>query len=98
MSVSPAGTLALTLNTIAGDNTINAVEKATGFAITGNAGSEPIVRVTVTIGTVQLAPVISDSGGAWLVPILADPPYLVEPSVDIRVTASKAGVYRANAG
>ena len=91
VTVNPVGALSLTLNTIAGDNTINAVEKATGFAITGNAGSEPIVRVTVTIGTIQLAPVISDSGGAWLVPILADPPYLVEPSVDIRVTATKAG-------
>ena len=91
VTVNPVGALSLTLNTIAGDNTINAAEKATGFAITGNAGSEPIVRVTVTIGTVQLAPVISDSGGAWLVPIPADPPYLIEPSVDIQVTATKAG-------
>ena len=91
VTVNPVGALSLTLNTIAGDNTINAVEKATGFAITGNAGSEPIVRVTVTIGTIQLAPVISDSGGAWLVPIPADPPYLIEPSVDIQVTATKAG-------
>ena len=91
VTVNPAGTLSLTLDTIAGDNTINAAEKATGFAITGNTGAEPIVSVTVTVGTVQLTPVISDDGGAWLVPIPADPPYLIEPSVDIQVTATKAG-------
>ena len=91
VTVNPAGTLSLTLDTIAGDNTINAAEKATGFAITGNTGAEPIVSVTVTIDAVQLTPVISDSAGAWLVPIPGDPPYLVEPSVDIQVTATKAG-------
>ena len=41
VTVNPAGTLSLTLDTIAGDNTINAAEKATGFAITGNTGAEP---------------------------------------------------------
>ena len=91
VTVNPVGALSLTLNTIAGDNTINAAEKATGLSITGNAGAEPIVSVTVTIGTVQLASVISDSGGAWLVPIPPNSPYLVEPSVDIQVTATKAG-------
>ena len=91
VTVNPVGVLSLTLNTIAGDNTINAAEKATGLSITGNAGAEPIVSVTVTVGTVQLTPVISDSGGTWLVPIPPEPPYLVEPSVEIRVTATKAG-------
>ncbi len=91
VTVNPVGALSLTLNTIAGDNTINAAEKATGLSITGNAGAEPIVSVTVTIGTVQLASVISDSGGAWLVPIPPNSPYLVEPGVDIQVTATKAG-------
>ena len=95
VTVNPAGTLSLTLDTIAGDNTINAVERATGFAITGNTGAEPIVSVTVTVGTVQLTPVISDEGGAWLVPIPTNPSYLVEPSVEIRVTASKAGLTEA---
>ena len=91
VTVNPVGALSLTLNTIAGDNTINAAEKATGLSITGNAGAEPIVSVTVTIGTIQLASVISDSGGTWLVPIPPNSPYLVEPSVDIQVTATKAG-------
>ena len=89
--MNPVGVLSLTLNTIADDNTINAAEKVAGFAITGNTGSEPVVSVTVTIDAVQLTPVISDSAGAWLVPIPGDPPYLVEPSVDIQVTATKAG-------
>ena len=91
VTVNPFGVLSLTLNTIAGDNTINAAEKAAGFAITGNTGAEPIVSVTVTIDTVQLTVVISDDGGAWLVPIPPNSPYLVEPSVDIQVTATKAG-------
>ena len=91
LTVNPVGVLSLTLNTIADDNTVNAAEKVAGFAITGNTGSEPVVSVTVTIDAVQLTPVISDSAGAWLVPIPGDPPYLVEPSVDIQVTATKAG-------
>ena len=91
LTVNPVGVLSLTLNTIADDNTVNAAEKVAGFAITGNTGSEPVVSVTVTIDAVQLTPVISDSAGAWLVPIPGDPPYLVEPSVDIHVTATKAG-------
>ena len=91
VTVNPVGTLALTLNAVAGDNTINAAEKAVEFTITGNTGVEPTVSVTVTIGTTQLAPVISDTGGAWLVPIPADSSYLVEPSVDINVTATKTG-------
>ena len=91
VTVNPIGVLSLTLNTIAGDNTINATEKAAGLSITGNTGAEPTVDVTVTVGTARLASVISDSGGAWLVPIPADASYLVEPSVNIRVTAAKAG-------
>ena len=91
VTVNPVGALSLTLNTIAGDNTINAAEKATGFAITGNTGVEATVSVTVRVGAVQLTAVISDNEGNWLVRIPANPLYLVEPSVDIRVTATKAG-------
>ena len=91
VTVNPAGALSLTLNTIAGDNTINAAEKAAGFAITGNTGVEPTVSVTITVGSTQLPAVISDTGGAWLAPIPAGSSYLVEPSIDIVATATKTG-------
>ena len=40
VTVEPVGTLALTLDTIAGDDVVNVSEKAAGFAITGATGTE----------------------------------------------------------
>ena len=51
VTVLPKGTLALNLDTIAGDDTVNIAEKAAGFAITGDTGTEAGVSVSVTIGT-----------------------------------------------
>ena len=91
VTVNPTGALSLTLNTVAGDNIINAAEKVAGFTITGNTGVEPTVSVTIAVGSTQLSAVISDTGGAWLAPIPAGSSYLVEPSIDVVATATKTG-------
>ena len=46
--------LALNVNAIAGDDTVNIAEKAAGFAISGATGSEGGVNVTVTVGSTPL--------------------------------------------
>ena len=44
----------MNLDAIAGDNGVNIAEKATGFAISGDTGSQSGVSVTVTVGTTEL--------------------------------------------
>ena len=96
VSVSPAGTLALSVDPIAGDDTVNAEEKAAGFSIAGTTGFEPATSVTVTMGTVELTD-ISNGEGIWSVTVPAAASYLVDPSVSIEVKASKAGFLDAAA-
>ena len=50
VTVEAAGTLALTLDAVTGDNVVNIAEKAAGFVIRGRTGSESGVSVTVTVG------------------------------------------------
>ena len=90
VTVAAAGTLALTLDTIAGDDTVNIAEKAAGFAISGDTGSEGGVSVTVTVGSTPLT-ATSDSGGAWSVAVPANAAYLTGTSVTVTVSASKTG-------
>ena len=90
VTVAAAGTLALTLDTIAGDDTVNIAEKAAGFAISGATGSQGGVSVTVTVGTTELT-ATSASGGAWSVAVPANAAYLTGTSVAVRVSASKTG-------
>ena len=90
VTVAAAGTLVLTLDTIAGDDTVNIAEKAAGFAISGDTGSEGGVSVTVTVGTTELT-ATSDSGGAWSVDVPANAAYLTGTSVAVTVSASKTG-------
>ena len=66
VTVQAAGALALTLDTIAGDDAVNIAEKAAGFAIGGATGSEEGVSVTVTVGGTELT-ATSGAGGAWSV-------------------------------
>ena len=40
MTVRPAGALVLNLGVIAGDNTVSIAEKAAGFSIGGDTGTE----------------------------------------------------------
>ena len=90
VTVQAAGALALTLDTIAGDDTVNIAEKAAGFAITGATGSEGGVSVTVTVGTTDLT-ATSGAGGAWSVAVPANAAYLTGTGVAVRVSASKTG-------
>ena len=90
VTVQAAGALALTLDTIAGDDTVNSAEKAAGFAITGATGSEGGVSVTVTVGTTDLT-ATSGAGGAWSVAVPANAAYLTGTGVAVRVSASKTG-------
>ena len=90
VTVQAAGALALTLDTIAGDDTVNIAEKAAGFAISGDTGSEGGVSVTVTVGTTELT-ATSAAGGAWSVAVPANAAYLTGTSVTVTVSASKTG-------
>ena len=91
VTVQAAGALALTLDAIAGDDTVNIAEKAAGFAISGATGSEGGVGVTVTVGGTELT-ATSDSGGAWSVDVPANgASYLTGTSVAVTVSASKTG-------
>ena len=90
VAVQAAGVLALTLDTIATDDTVNIAEKAAGFAISGATGSEGGVSVTVTVGGTPLT-ATSDSGGAWSVAVPANAAYLTGTSVAVTVSASKTG-------
>ena len=91
LTVAPAGALVLSLDTIAGDNTVNVAEKAAGFDITGATGTEAGVTVTVTVGTTDLTSATSASGGRWSVSVPGDAAYITGTSVEVTVNASKAG-------
>ena len=91
VTVSPAGTLLLTLDAIARDNTVNIAEKAAGFSIGGATGTESGVSVTVTVGSTTLAAATSATGGAWSVAVPAAAAYLTGTSVTVTVSASKTG-------
>ena len=89
----PAATtaaLALNLDTIAGDDTVNIAEKAAGFTISGATGSEAGATVTVTVGGTELT-ATSAAAGAWSVDVPADAAYITGTSVTVTVSASKTG-------
>ena len=91
VTVQAAGALALNLDTIAGDDTVNIAEKAAGFAISGDTGSEAGVTVSVTLGSQSPLTATSGSGGAWSVDVPADAAYLTGTSVAVTVSAAKTG-------
>ena len=90
VTVAAAGALALNLDTIAGDDTVNIAEKAAGFAISGDTGSEEGVSVTVTVGGTELT-ATSAAAGAWSVDVPANATYITGASVTVTVSASKTG-------
>ena len=85
-----AGALALSLDEIAGDNTVNIAEKAAGFTISGATGSQGGVSVTVTVGTTDLT-ATSAAAGVWSVDVAAGASYITGTSVAVTVSASKTG-------
>ena len=90
------GTLALNLNTVAGDDTVNIAEKTAGFTITGDTGTENGVSVSVTIGSQLPLIATSDSNGAWSVSVPPDASYITGTSVAVTVSASKTGFTAPN--
>ena len=93
VTVQPAGALTLNLDPIAGDDTVNIAEKAAGFMITGDTGSEGGVTVSVTIGS--QSPLTTTSSGAnpatWSVNVPANAAYITGTSVTVTVSAAKIG-------
>ena len=87
----PAGTLALNLDAIAGDNTVNIAEKEAGFSISGDTGSESGVSVSVTVGSQTPLTDTTDAGGNWSVDVPADASYITGASVTVTVSAAKTG-------
>ena len=92
VTVQAAGALALTLGVIATDDIINIAEKASGFTISGDTGSEGGVSVTVTLGDTELTATSADTDPAiWSVSVPADASYITGASVAVEVNASKTG-------
>ena len=93
VTVQAAGALALTLGAIAGDGTVNIAEKAAGFEIGGDTGTEAGVGVTVEIGGETLTTTSADDAGTatWTVSVPADAAYISGTSVAVEVNASKTG-------
>ncbi len=74
---------------IAGDGTINIAEKAAGFPISGNTGTESGVTVEVTIGSGVLS--TTSVAGVWSVTVPPAASYITGTSVSLGVTAIKTG-------
>ena len=98
ITVAVGAALLLNLNAIATGDTVNIAEKAAGFTISGDTGSEGGVTVTVTVGTTPLTATSTAANPAtWLVSVPGDAPYISEPSVAVEVNASKTGYAAARA-
>ena len=93
VTVQAAGALVLTLGAIAGDGTVNIAEKAAGFEIGGDTGTEAGVGVTVGIGGETLTTTSADAAGTatWTVSVPGDAAYISGASVAVEVNASKTG-------
>ena len=82
-------TLALSVDAIATDNTVNIAEKTAGFAISGATGSEAGVSVSVTIGSQSPLTASSDNNGAWSVRLPANATYITGTSVAVSVSSAR---------
>ena len=93
VTVQAAGALVLNLAAIATDDIINIAEKAAGFEIGGDTGTEAGVGVTVEIGGSTLTTTSADDAGTatWTVSVPADAAYISGTSVAVEVNASKTG-------
>ena len=84
--------LVLNLDAIAGDDTVNLAEKAAGFSISGDTGSEGGASVKVSVGAADLTATSSSANPAtWSVSVLAGAAYITGASVAVEVTATKTG-------
>ena len=87
------GTLALNVDRIAGDDTVNIAEKRDGFTISGDTGAEAGAMVTVTVGGMMLSEATSSDANpaTWSVTVPPAAAYLTGTSVSVSVSATKAG-------
>ena len=91
-TVTVQDTLALSVDAIATDNTVNIAEKTAGFAISGAAGSEGGVSVTVTVGSMTLTATSAETDPAtWSVSVPTNAAYITGTSVAVSASASKTG-------
>ena len=93
VTVESAGTLALNVDAITGDDTVNIAEHGAGFTIDGDTGSEGGVSVTVTVGAIALTATSSATStpATWSVNVPANAGYITESIDTVTVSASKAG-------
>ena len=92
LTVRALGALALNLDTIAADGTVNIAEHRTGFAISGDTGSVGEADVTVTVGGTALTATSSAADpAAWSVRVPGNAAYISGASVDVSVSVSKTG-------
>ena len=93
VTVQTAGTLVLNVDAVTGDDTVNIAEKAEGFAIGGNTGTEAGVMVTLKVGTATLSATSADDNGTatWSVDVPAGAVYITGASVVVTVSAAKTG-------
>ena len=84
--------LTLNVDAIATDDTVNIAEKAAGFTISGDTGSEGGVTVTVYVGTMDLTATSSnDNPAIWSVNVPGNAAYITGTSVAVTVSAAKTG-------
>ena len=88
--VESAGVLALNVSAVATDNVVNIAEKATGFSVAGNTGSQDGVAVALEFGSGTLA-ATSGADGTWSATVAANAGYLTEGTVVLTVGAMKTG-------
>ena len=92
MAVAAVGALVLNVDAIAVDNTVNIAEKAAGFAISGDTGSQGSVSVTVTVGMTELTATSAAADPAtWSVAVPGGASYITGTSVAVKVNATKTG-------
>ena len=91
VTVQAAGTLALNVDSITGDDTVNSAEKTAGFTVSGDTGTETGVGVSVRIGSQPALTATSAGDGAWSVSVPPNASYITGTSVTVTVAAAKAG-------
>ena len=90
------GALVLNVAAIATDNVINVAEKAAGFTISGDMGTEAGVSVVVKVGSHTFDAVTSaiasgETTATWSVSVPTAATYITGASVTVTVSASKTG-------
>ena len=93
VTVQAAGGLVLNLDAIATDNIVNIAEKAAGFSIDGDTGTESGVAVSLQIGTGVLTATSADVAGTarWAVSVPPNASYVTGASLEVTVNATKTG-------